>query len=412
MEFTGKIIRLRNMRIKAGKVLFILMILLLSIGANSTINTHSFNTIDDKILTKKDIIGPVDHDDFSNFTLHENNPNVTSTKSNHIIYYSYNGCSTHYYNHENYILDLGLFGNVSDFSITTRFQFNMSYDIDELSFAMIAGSYYNYDRDIYLGLPYYLSAKSYLAEIGIIDNQPGESARYFTSAYPYGIENQILSPHSSADLTDVLELLMIRNFSGLYAECRVPYTDNILTCNYWATGIDIPVNYILLDFMSGYEDSNVNLTAFDFEGSFYFGDVPVYPDTMPPFVYIHTPANGTNIYDNNTVEVDWDASDVGSGIEYTSISLDYGPWINVTNPIYTSEYTFYDLAEGYHVVWVQAFDYFSNKGEDITVFGVFEDETRTIPPTIALPGFTYIVTILSTGIFALSVIIIKRCKKK
>ncbi len=399
------------MRIKVGKVLFILMIMLLSIGASNSIKTQSLIIIDVVIVTGETVIGPVDHVDFSNFTLNMNNPNVPSSKSDDIIYFSYNGCSTHNYNYENYVLDLGLFGNVTEFDVTVRFQFNMTYLTDIIYFAMVAGSYYSYDLSYYYGLPSLFGGTSYLAEIGIKDPQPGESASYYTSAYPYGIADPEYAGHSSAGLNDVLEVQLIRNFSGLYAECREPYTNNIHTGHYWADGIDIPVNYILMDFYSGYS-SNVNVTAFDFEGSFYFSNESVIPDTNSPVVEITSPVNGTNIYGNNTVDIKWDVSDIDSNLRDVQIALDYGPWINISNPLENKEYTFLNISEGYHLVTVRAYDYDNNKGEDHVAFGVFEESPTSAPPTILFPGFTYLTTILSAGLITTVLLIIKRRKKR
>lgn len=79
-------------------------------------------------------------------------------------------------------------------------------------------------------------------------------------------------------------------------------------------------------------------------------------DLTPPILTITSPSSNSAVK-SSSVTVSWNGSDVASGIEHYEVSLDDGSWIEVGT---TSEYTFSELADGSHTVYVRAFDKDSN----------------------------------------------------
>ena len=77
---------------------------------------------------------------------------------------------------------------------------------------------------------------------------------------------------------------------------------------------------------------------------------PMSPDTAPT-VQIITPDNNSVLSTPN-IYVRWNASDT-DGIDYCEVKLDDDPWINVGS---SYEYTFYDVPDGNHTIYVRAYD--------------------------------------------------------
>jgi len=78
---------------------------------------------------------------------------------------------------------------------------------------------------------------------------------------------------------------------------------------------------------------------------------PNSPGLTPPNVEIIVPENGSNL-NTSTVYVQWNATDP-DGIDYCEVKLDDGSWINVGA---TDHYTFYGVSDGFHTIYVRAYD--------------------------------------------------------
>ncbi len=96
---------------------------------------------------------------------------------------------------------------------------------------------------------------------------------------------------------------------------------------------------------------NVNVTAYNIEGYSLSDEVNFIVDMTVPVLTITYPAVGA-WYNVTTINATWTATDPGSGIHNTSVSLDGGGWITVTDEYY--EIT--SLADGQHNLSVRVYD--------------------------------------------------------
>ena len=99
---------------------------------------------------------------------------------------------------------------------------------------------------------------------------------------------------------------------------------------------------------------------------------PNSPEVSPPNVEIISPTNGTTL-NTSAIHVTWSASDP-DGIDYCEIRLDENSWINVGS---STEYTFYDIKDGYHTIYVRAYD--TTGTSNITNSNI----TVNAPPTVS-----------------------------
>jgi parallel beta-helix repeat protein len=90
------------------------------------------------------------------------------------------------------------------------------------------------------------------------------------------------------------------------------------------------------------------------------------PDHVKPSVTITYPENDT-YGTTDSMLVEWDGSDVGSGVSHYEIMLDGGLWLNVEND---TNYTYTSLSNGTHVVTVKVVDNASNSNTDSVMFKI------------------------------------------
>jgi hypothetical protein len=88
------------------------------------------------------------------------------------------------------------------------------------------------------------------------------------------------------------------------------------------------------------------------------------PDHVKPSVTITYPENDT-YGTTNSMLVEWEGTDVGSGISHYAVRLDGEAWLNVS---YDKNHTFTSLSDGTHVVRVMATDNASNIDVDSVTF--------------------------------------------
>ncbi|MGB9023964.1 MAG: hypothetical protein WCC94_11100, partial [Candidatus Bathyarchaeia archaeon] len=115
--------------------------------------------------------------------------------------------------------------------------------------------------------------------------------------------------------------------------------------------------------------------AFDEAGNNGTVHVGFMVDTTPPSLSIILPAFGS-VLDSANVTASWNASDVGSGIEYYEARLDEGQWMNLG--LGTSQF-FAGLSNGNHTVSIRAVDKAGNPSETQVVFTV-QTSSQGIPP--------------------------------
>jgi hypothetical protein len=137
----------------------------------------------------------------------------------------------------------------------------------------------------------------------------------------------------------------------------------------WEPAVGDSVEYISLD-----EGAHtVQVRAVDEAGNQGNASVTFVVDTYLPTVHITSPPDGA-IVQTADVEVAWQATDIGSGIDYQEMSVDGGDWDEVSESPVTIP-----LADGDHTVEVRAFDMAGNGDTDSVSFSV--DATA---PTVAI----------------------------
>lgn len=90
------------------------------------------------------------------------------------------------------------------------------------------------------------------------------------------------------------------------------------------------------------------------------------PDHVKPSVTITYPENDT-YGTTNSMLVEWEGTDVGSGISHYEVMLDGEAWLNVS---YDKNHTFTSLSNGTHVVRIMATDNASNIDVDSVTFKI------------------------------------------
>ncbi len=83
------------------------------------------------------------------------------------------------------------------------------------------------------------------------------------------------------------------------------------------------------------------------------------PDGIPPILTIHSPANNTYITEQE-VEIIWNHSDENSGVSHSEIRLNDGNWTETEK---NTSYTFFDLTEDEHRIYIRVYD---NAGNHIS----------------------------------------------
>lgn len=119
---------------------------------------------------------------------------------------------------------------------------------------------------------------------------------------------------------------------------------------------------------------NVNVTAYNLEGYSLYDEVNFIVDMTVPSLMITYPAVGA-WYNVTTINATWTATDAGSGIHNTSVSLDGGEWITVTDEYY--ELT--SLADGQHNFSVRVYDNANNVRTSSKTFNI-----NTALPTVII----------------------------
>ena len=125
--------------------------------------------------------------------------------------------------------------------------------------------------------------------------------------------------------------------------------------------VDLSTNYTFENLLEG--EHRVEVRVFDHVGRMDEGLVIFTVDISNPWVDIKSPPNGTYI-GSPDVTVKWEAND-NCGIDHFLIRMDNESWINVG---IATNYTFRNLTEGIHRVYVRAVDYAGNYAEDSVVF--------------------------------------------
>lgn len=130
-------------------------------------------------------------------------------------------------------------------------------------------------------------------------------------------------------------------------------------------------NYTVANLVDG--THTISLTATDKAGNSGTVSVTVKVDTVPPVVTITAPTSGATLSADN-VTISWAATDTGSGVSLTEVSVDGGAFKTVTG----TSTSITGLANGNHTVIVRVTDAAGNQNTASVTFKVTQ-------PTVAPP---------------------------
>lgn len=108
-------------------------------------------------------------------------------------------------------------------------------------------------------------------------------------------------------------------------------------------------------------------------------------DTTPPMLSLITPSSNLTETNSSTLQVEWTATDAGSGLNHTEIALDKGTWIDVgtnTTQVFTG------LNNGAHTLDIKPTDNVGNYQTGSISFTVNIAVPTTTPTTTTLPTGT------------------------
>ena len=383
-----------------------------------SIRVYTGTTIPDFTISVEDIIGTFEMEtpeidyieitDFSAFKLHLDNESVDSFNTNSEVYFDFLGSTNDYPLREEYLLTFDEFGNATYFEIYLTFNYTQDSIDDALTFRPFVGSYYNYSGE-YIGLPY-PGNNSHLCGAGIWDSSEVATPAYVNIGYPNGVKDRIASADGAAPLYQEIITHFVRNESGLYVELLEADTLDYIESCYWGSGIDIPINYVMLDFYSGRSHSHVSVFVSEINGVICFGpdsiDIPHPSVEEPdmPYVYVSSPTSGTTIH-TSTVIITWIVQNEGAGIDYFEVMLNEDGYTNVG---LATTISYYNLTDGQYTFQVRAVDL----AEQTMTYGIVftidvdnnETPSATTPPpsntnfTFNIPGFTLPIILFSIGI--------------
>ena len=123
-----------------------------------------------------------------------------------------------------------------------------------------------------------------------------------------------------------------------------------------------------------------------------YADALTTVDTTAPELAIVYPAQGDTVT-SSAVEVRWETSDVGSGVESSAIQLDGGPWMAAGS---SNGASLFGVADGEHVVRVRTVDRLGNPAIEMVSFRVNTDPFSPDGPNRGIVLFG----IIAGGVFA------------
>lgn len=100
-------------------------------------------------------------------------------------------------------------------------------------------------------------------------------------------------------------------------------------------------------------------------------EISVIPDGISPTVRILYPSANEEIQ-GSSVTIRWEGEDDNSGISHYEIRMGIHPWITLENQ---TEYTFEELLEGTHTVYIRGYDNAGNRQEESVTFRVVTSST-------------------------------------
>lgn len=231
--------------------LFLLSLLMLIVFV--PINGQTFvNAIDDVTLNVND---------FSEFTINDNNSAVNSIKTETTISFEYTGSSSDSGLHDNYIMLLDDYGHCFDFEYKTRFNYSLTDINDRITFRMMMGSYYTFNGS-FIGLPDSPGNEDFLFSAGLTDISSTDIGYHVMYLYPNDVKLKLEDNLGSIGYSGDLEIYASRVDTTLTCILRDTVTHEIYLEQVLIEGVTKPINYLYLDFYTGGTDSTVEVCAY------------------------------------------------------------------------------------------------------------------------------------------------------
>ena len=140
----------------------------------------------------------------------------------------------------------------------------------------------------------------------------------------------------------------------IYAENQLDHTEIYLDGNLVDTVSPSQLSYVLENVSEG--SHRIEIVVVDIYGEYGIDYVDIIVDVTAPTVIIVAPSYEGYIYNVTNVTVSWLSYDSG-GIEHFEVRLDDADWIYV---YLNTSYTFVNVTEGNHTVYIKAVDLASN----------------------------------------------------
>ncbi|MBD3190816.1 MAG: hypothetical protein GF308_09240 [Candidatus Heimdallarchaeota archaeon] len=250
---------------------------------------------------------------FSDFYLHENSPNIASSKTDEEISFSFGGTTSGPEN-ERYRLELPT-ANYTDFELELTIHYSYADTGSMGHFYSNLGSYYDYQQVTYYPNGYHF-ASTYIEDSWI-----GSDPRHCLWGKPYGSKDLYSTNPSSMSISGTVIFQITRTDDTL--TCRIKDGDRITKLSHsWSQGIDYYANFFDILCRRESYDSDVSFTFSDIYGKFYLAEGGTAPPTTttspPPSGYdwvIMTYLDGDNNLEENAID---DFNELEQGIGSSS----------------------------------------------------------------------------------------------
>jgi len=186
---------------------------------------------------------------FSDFQILYNEPELSSVKSKSRIDFSYDGGSSEFYLMKYYYLPLINYGNCSNFEMQVTIDYDYTGSIYFGRFEFITGSYYNESGD-YCGEPtgtvsgYPFAPAWALSKCNVVDAWSGFGGEFRVFAWPNDIGEKNITAHGVPEITGTATFHMNRNNNITY--CQVKQSGTIMVEQTWASNVTKSLNFILI----------------------------------------------------------------------------------------------------------------------------------------------------------------------
>ena len=212
--------------------------------------------------------------DFSNFSISQNHPLISSVNQIENLNFSYLGESYEEFINEIYNLDFYSSWNITDFDVEFAVNFNYNDTQDKGNFSFLIWSSYNETEQMNSTL---------LGSISIIDNWNTSTGLLEIVGYPNMIFDKYNTSISSIPLSEMINFHANRTDNKFTLEIINSTTEEIIITHTWDDAIHNPVNMFQVDFGVGGRNNSLNINLTNFQTKINYKEPfvnPGYPFTI------------------------------------------------------------------------------------------------------------------------------------